>query len=143
MDNNAKEFNFENLDVYRKSVTFVVQIYQITKKFPKEELFGLTSQLRRAAVSIPSNIAEGSARSKKDFSHFLDIAKGSLCECITILNICFCMKYIENEWYLHRKTELVVLSKMLAGLRKSLGYARKQPISTNYEPRTTYNGEKN
>ena len=125
MDNNTGEFNFENLDVYRKSVTFVVQIYQITKKFSKEELFGLTSQLRRAAVSIPSNIAEG-----------------SLCECITILNMCFCMKYIENEWYQHRKTELVVLSKMLAGLRKSLGYARKQPISTNYEPRTTYNGEK-
>jgi len=70
--------NFRELHVWKKAMNLVKEIYKSTKHFPKEEQFGLTNQIRRCAVSIPSNIAEGAGRgTKKDFSHFLDIAKGS------------------------------------------------------------------
>ncbi len=82
-------FNFEDLDVYNKAIDLVSCIYLVTKTFPKDEMFGLTSQLRRAAVSIPSNTSEGSARSKKDFSRFIDMARGSVFECVTLLQISF------------------------------------------------------
>ena len=73
--------NYEKLVVFRKADELAYLLYQITKKFPKSETFGLTSQIRRAALSIPTNIVEGYARnSKKEFSHFLSIARGSLAE---------------------------------------------------------------
>jgi len=68
-----KKYNYENLEVYKLAVRLVVEIYNLTKKFPKEEIFGLISQLRRAAVSVLLNIVEGSSRnSKKDFASFID-----------------------------------------------------------------------
>jgi four helix bundle protein len=113
-------FNFEDLDVYNKAIDVVSDIYLLTKAFPKEEMFGLTSQLRRAAVSIPSNIAEGSARSKKEFSHFIDIARGSVFECVTILQISFKQNYINDEKSDDLKNKLIDLSKMLSGLKRSI-----------------------
>jgi four helix bundle protein len=113
-------FNFEDLDVYNKAINVVSDIYLLTKDFPKEEMFGLTSQLRRAAVSIPSNIAEGSARSKKEFSHFIDIARGSVFECVTMLQISFKQDYINSEKSDDLKNELTNLSKMLSGLKRSI-----------------------
>lgn len=78
-----------DLDVWKKSVSLVTSIYEITKSFPKEEIYGLTNQIRRAAVSVPSNIAEGSARQgNKEFIQFLYIALGSLTELETQLNYC-------------------------------------------------------
>lgn len=78
----------ESLDVWQKAVDFVVTIYEHTKAFPADERFGLTSQVRRAAVSIPSNIAEGAARqSNKEFIHFLTVAQGSCSEVETELLI--------------------------------------------------------
>jgi four helix bundle protein len=79
----------KNLQVWQKSINFVKDIYHVTRAFPKEEMFGLTSQLRRAAVSIPSNIAEGNGRgTKKDLIRFLYIAIGSAVEIETQLIIC-------------------------------------------------------
>ena len=113
-------FSFENLDVYNKAVDFVSNIYSLTKAFPKEEMFGLTSQIRRAAVSIPSNVSEGSARSKKDFSRFIDMARGSVFECVTMLQISFKQGYINNEKSDDLKNKLTDLSKMLSGLKRSI-----------------------
>jgi len=79
-------FGFEKLDVWQKAVEYGDTIYEITKPFPAEELFGLTSQLRRAAVSVSANIAEGSSRSSNiDFKRFIEIAYGSLLETVSEL----------------------------------------------------------
>jgi len=113
-------FNFEELDVYNKAIALVSSIYLLTKTFPRDEIFGLTSQLRRAAVSIPSNISEGSARSKKDFSRFIDMARGSVFECVTLLQISLKQCYIEQERYIDLTNDLTDLSKMLSGLKRSV-----------------------
>jgi len=113
-------FNFENLDVYKKAIDLINHIYLLTKTFPKDEIFGLTSQLRRAAVSIPSNISEGSARSKKDFSRFIDMARGSLFERVTLLQISVKQYYIDDGRFVDLKSKLTDLSKMLSGLKRSI-----------------------
>ena len=87
--------NHKELEAWKLSINFVTDIYKITQKFPKEELYGLTSQIRRSAISIPSNIAEGSARqSDKEFIQFLHIAMGSLVEIETQLIIAKNLSYI-------------------------------------------------
>ena len=91
-------FSFEKLDVYKNAIDFACNIYEITKKFPKNETYGLTSQLRRASVSISSNIAEGSGRyNKRDFAQYLRIARGSIYECIPLLEISFRESYINKS----------------------------------------------
>jgi len=111
----------KDLHVWQKSILLVTDIYNITKEFPKEELFGLTNQLRRAAVSIPSNIAEGSARNhNKEFIQFLYIALGSSAEIDTQLIISQNLGYI-TESNLKLLTEKTTdIRSMLIGLIKSL-----------------------
>ena len=113
-------FNFEDLDVYNKAIDLANGIYLLTKTFPKDELFGLTSQLRRAAVSIALNISEGSARSKKDFSRFIDMARGSVFKCVTVLQISLKQCYVDQKAFINFKNDLTDLSKMLSGLKRSL-----------------------
>lgn len=114
-------FHFEKLDVYRQSVDFVNDIYELTKAFPKEEIYGLTSQLRRAALSVPANIAEGSGRySKKDFGHFLRIARSSIYECIPILEVSLKQKYIVSKEFEDFYSQLTVLAQMTSGLLRSM-----------------------
>ncbi len=113
-------FNFEQLHVYQRSLTFSQTIYTLTQTLPREHLFGLTDQLRRAALSIPLNIAEGSSRTKKDFRHFLLIARGSCFECVPLFHIAESFKLItakQNELFYN---ELLSISQMISALATSL-----------------------
>ena len=90
----------KDLDVWKKSVSLVTSIYEVTKTFPKDEIYGITNQIRRSAVSIPSNIAEGSARKgEKEFIQFLYISLGSLAELETQLIIANNLKYVNLNDY--------------------------------------------
>src|SRR6185369_3939525 len=89
-----------DLIVWQKSMRFVTDVYGVTKKFPNEEKFGLSIQTRRAAVSIPSNLAEGHGReSKREFHQFVNVARGSLLEVETQLEIAFNLKYIDQQQF--------------------------------------------
>ncbi len=113
--------NFKELKVWQKAMDLVANVYKITQALPKEELYGLTSQIRRAAVSIPSNIAEGAGRiSRKDFSHFLNIARGSSFELETQLTISFKLDYLKPPDFDVLTSELDEVQRMITGLQKSL-----------------------
>ncbi len=108
-----------DLLVWQKSVNIVARIYSETKGWPKEEVYGLTSQIRRAAVSIPSNIAEGAGRGgKKEFSRFLSISLGSLAEVETQLIIAERLSFMADASELDK--ELQEIRRMIVGLKKSL-----------------------
>lgn len=112
---------FKELLVWQKSVAFVTEIYRITEEFPKSEMFGLTSQLRRASVSVPSNIAEGnSRRSTLDYVQFLKISRGSCAEIKTQLLIARNLGFINDVVYESLNFQIVEISKMLNGLINSL-----------------------
>ncbi|HSW61296.1 MAG TPA: four helix bundle protein [bacterium] len=109
----------KDLDVWKKAIEFVAEIYKITREFPKEEIYGLTSQIRRAAVSIPSNIAEGAARnSTKEFIQFLYIALGSSAETETQLIIAKEIGYIQKVE--EKLDEIERIRKMILGLIRHL-----------------------
>lgn len=112
---------YKDLVVWNTSYKLVLSIYKLTIKFPKEELYGLTSQIRRASVSIPSNIAEGSKRaSKKDFCHFLRIAQGSGAELETQLLLIKDLEYITTKEYTELTSLLDSVMKMLTVFIKKL-----------------------
>lgn len=91
---------YRDLIVWEKSMNLVLKLYMITNLFPEEEKFGITSQLKRSAVSVPSNIAEGFGRNHtKDFIRFLRIANGSLYELETQIDLCFKLKYFQESIY--------------------------------------------
>lgn len=111
----------EKLDVWNKAVDFVVEIYKCTETFPKEEKFGLTSQIRRAAVSIPANIAEGAARrSPKEFIYFLSNSQGSASEVATEILIAYRLGYQREKDYLELCNPLDNIGRMITGLSQHL-----------------------
>lgn len=113
--------NFKNLKVWQKGIQLVVDVYKKTQNFPKEELYGLTSQIKRSAISIPSNIAEGSGRgTNKDFNRFLDISLGSSFELETQLIIAHELEFINNENFATMNKQIDEQQKMIIGLQKSL-----------------------
>ena len=116
-----KTHNYEKLTVWQKAMDLVIEIYVTTKIFPKDELYGLTSQTRRAAVSIPSSIAEGCRRrTDRDFYHFLTIAFGSGAELETQLQIAKRLDYITQGQYAKTSILLQEVMRMLNGLIGSL-----------------------
>ena len=114
-------FNFEKLEVWQKAIDFADLVYKETRVFPSEERFGLTNQLRRAAVSISSNIAEGSSRSSKtDFARFTEIAAGSAFEAVSEAFVAQRQSFFSEEQLRIIYTDAEQLSRILSGLRKSL-----------------------
>jgi len=110
-----------DLDVWKKSILLVTVIYKITESFPKSELYGLSNQIRRCAVSIPSNIAEGAARtSTKKISRFLAISLGSIAELETQLIISKNLTYLSEIEFDKLISELIIIRKMTIGLKKSI-----------------------
>ena len=118
-------FRFEKLDVWKKAVEYADIVYSVTRRFPAEERFGLTTQLRRSAVSVSSNIAEGTSRaSDMDFARFIEIAYGSLLESVSEMEFAkrqgFLSDEVSNKAYKRAQT----LARMLSGLRRTL---KKRP----------------
>jgi four helix bundle protein len=112
---------FNELIVWQKAMDFVDMVYAATAAFPREEIYGLTSQLRRAAVSVPSNIAEGQCRqTTRDFLNFLSIARGSLAEIETQITIAERLRYIDSTKKVDLIEPLKEIARLLRGLSKSL-----------------------
>lgn len=113
--------HFKELIVWQKSINLVTEIHRITEKFPSNEIYGLTSQLRRASVSVPSNIAEGNTRrSKADYLQFLRIARGSCSEIETQIIISKNLEFINDITFETLSFNIVEISKMINGLINSL-----------------------
>jgi four helix bundle protein len=113
--------HYTDLIAWQKAMDLVVRVYDVTELFPRREMFGLTNQLRRAVVSIPSNIAEGQARcTTKDFVHFLHVARGSLQEVETQLLIAERLSYLDSACKCKLLNETTELSRVLNGLIRSL-----------------------
>jgi four helix bundle protein len=113
--------NFEDLIVWQKSMGLVEDVYRIAKLLPKDEMHGLSSQMKRAAVSIPANIAEGQERStSKDFVKFLYIAKGSKGELLTLLSLCVRLGYLLGSETEAARSLLAEVGKMLNSLIQKL-----------------------
>src|SRR5687768_4752670 len=113
--------SYRDLDVWQRSMRLAKRIYQVTQKFPGHERFGLTNQLRRAAVSVPSNLAEGHARfGPGEFSRFISITMGSVAEIETQVLLSNDLGYITSEVTQEVLAELDAIGKMLRGLAKSI-----------------------
>jgi four helix bundle protein len=111
----------KNLQVWQKSISFVTEVYDRTKSFPKEEIYCIVSQMRRAAISIPSNIAEGGARrNTKEYIQFLYVALGSAAELETQFIIASNLGFYKSEEAMNLQKNLTELIRMLTGLIKSL-----------------------
>lgn len=107
------------LETWKESITLVKAVYEATQNFPREETYGLASQMRRAAVSVPSNIAEGAARTgSREFAQFLNVARGSLSELDTQLIIAVELGYIDRAHDIFSRVDKV--SRLLTGLHKSV-----------------------
>ncbi len=111
----------KNLDAWQVAMAVAKTVYDLTRHFPEEEKYGLVSQMRRAAVSIPCNIAEGAARrGKKEFRNFLSVAQGSLSELDTQLEISLMLGYLRREEIQELWNQLIRVDKMLTSLIRSL-----------------------
>ena len=115
----AKQFSFEKLDVWQNSIDLTVTFYNLTDNFPIRENYNLISQIRRACVSVSSNIAEGNYRnSNKDRGHFLTMAYGSLMEAFNLLIIANKLKYVSDEQLENLRNKISLIASQLSSLKK-------------------------
>ena len=129
-----KKYHFKNLDAYKESKMLVKMVYGLLKQFPKEEQYALCDQLRRAVISVPSNIAEGSGRaSAKDQAHFIEMAYGSLMEVECQIDIAYDLSYISQD-NINKVEELIgVVAALLSGLRnKYLSSLNTNSLNTKH-----------
>jgi four helix bundle protein len=120
---------YRDLSVWRTSMDLVAAIYQCTRRFPDDERFGLVSQMRRAAVSIPSNIAEGKGRaSDRDAAHFMICARGSICEIETQVEIAEMLGYLSREESQLLRSKMSIVARLLNGLIKALRPAERTQV---------------
>ncbi len=125
-------FSYRNLRVYQQAKEFVVYVYRLLKQFPKEEQYALCDQLRRAVISIPSNIAEGMGRSSvKEQIHFIEIAFGSLCEVMCQLELACELRIIENKQLSEAEEQVKAIAQMLSGLRNSKKNINRSSLIVN------------
>ena len=128
-------YRFEKLEVWKKAMNFCELVYQESKNFPRTEVYGLTSQIRRATTSIPLNIAEGSAcRTKKEFIQFLTIALRSQYEVVTITELCYRLNFLLKADSDLLQDKLAEIGRLLQGLINSLNdkvVANNQKLKTN------------
>ncbi len=113
-------FDFEKLKVYKEAIAFADEVYTLTKAFPREEVFGIVGQLRRASLSVSLNIAEGSGRSKREFRVYLKRARTSLYECVPVFELCLRQGYIDPETHHFHYERVNDLAKLLSALIKSV-----------------------
>lgn len=115
------QFNFERLEAWTQALAFSKAIYQATRSFPDDERFGLTSQMRRASVSVASNLAEGSSRSsRQDFARFVEIATGSVFEVVAQIEIARTLGLGTDTVWSELRNRAAELPRILSGLRRSL-----------------------
>jgi four helix bundle protein len=117
----SKITSYRDLEVWKRGVHLAVFVYQVTTKFPKSEQYGLTSQMQRASVSVPSNLAEGHNRAGREFPRFISIALGSLAELETQALIALGVQMMAEPEYSRLVSECDVIGKMLRALQKRLG----------------------
>src|SRR5271169_3937830 len=131
--NQRKISSYRDLVVWQKSVELVTAVYTVTSSFPRQEVFGLTSQLRRCAVSVPSNIAEGQGRATKgEFVQFLSHARGSLFELETQVLIAGELGYLPSECQGRLGEKVQEVARILNGLLTSLGVSSRKPSTIHY-----------
>ena len=111
---------FSDLVAWQKAMDLVEEVYKITKGFPKEEVYGLSSQVRRAAVSVPSNIAEGQSRSSREFVHYLSMAHGSLSEVETQMMIALRLGYLGEKQFETFASLAAEVGRLINGLANSI-----------------------
>jgi four helix bundle protein len=115
-----EKFRFEDLKVYQKSLNYVDFVYALSEKFPKHEIYTLSSQFRRASNSISLNIGEGESGTTKEYINFLRISRRSVRECVVCTTLARRRKYISDDEEITSREHLIELSKMLSGLMNSL-----------------------
>ena len=120
--------NYKNLQIWKDAMDLAQEVYEVTENLPKMETYGLISQMTRSAVSAPSNIAEGSGRTDKDFAHFLSIAIGSLFELSTQIILSERIGYISSAQSASLQEKADKLQKMIAGFKRHLEEDSNNPV---------------